>query len=145
MLMPCSCHAHAQVAGSAYFSYLSPGARLQRHCGPTNTRLRVHVGIAVPAGAGLRVGNETRAWLEGAPIVFDDSFEHEVWNEGRSPRLVFIFDVWHPQLTTDAERLGALDAHGQQRYRQATASLRAGRGLPNEPDLVANRRLRTVY
>ena len=68
------------VSGSAYFSALTPGARLRPHCGPTNVRLRVHVGLEVEAGARLRVGNETRAWVDGGVLIFDDSFEHEVWS-----------------------------------------------------------------
>ena len=57
---------------------MSGRSRLKPHCGPTNARLRVHVGLSVPEGAGLRVGNETRAWIVGGAIAFDDSFEHEV-------------------------------------------------------------------
>ena len=40
-----------------------------------------------------------RSWTEGKFIVFDDSFEHEVWHEGESFRLVLIVDIWHPELT----------------------------------------------
>ena len=40
-----------------------------------------------------------RTWKEGKFILFDDSFEHEVWHEGNSLRLVLIVDVWHPELT----------------------------------------------
>jgi 2-methylisocitrate lyase-like PEP mutase family enzyme len=93
----------AAARGRPSFAVLSPGARLQAHCGPTNARLRVHIGLSVPENAAMRVGNETRRWREGEAFIFDDSFEHEVWNEGSEPRLVFIFDVWHPQLTL-AER-----------------------------------------
>jgi aspartate beta-hydroxylase len=31
-------------------------------------------------------------------IIFDDSFEHEIWNAGTGTRLLLIFDVWHPDL-----------------------------------------------
>ena len=137
--------ATTMVMGSAYFSVLTPGARLRPHCGPTNVRLRVHIGLSVPPGAAMRVGNETRAWADGAALAFDDSFEHEVWNLGSSPRLVFIVDIWHPQLATDEERYAALDAAGKARYQTALAHLRAGRGLPAEGDLVRERRARTVY
>ena len=137
--------ATTMVLGSAYFSVLSPGARLRPHCGPTNARLRVHVGIDVPKGAAMRVGHETRPWREGEAFVFDDSFEHEVWNDGTSPRLVFIFDVWHPQLRTDDERLAAISAvepNAANHY----IHLRTGSGaLPAKADLVADRRLRTIY
>lgn len=40
-----------------------------------------------------------REWQEGKVLVFDDSFEHEVWQEADSYRLIFIVDVWHPELT----------------------------------------------
>jgi tetratricopeptide (TPR) repeat protein len=135
------------VLGQAYFSVLSPGARLQAHCGPTNARLRVHIGLSVPENAAMRVGNETRRWREGEAFIFDDSFEHEVWNEGSEPRLVFIFDVWHPQLSTDEARLEALrgDRIGTERYVMTRSALRAGAHLPSETDLLKDRRTRTIY
>ena len=40
-----------------------------------------------------------RTWTEGKFIIFDDSFEHEVWHDGDSVRLVLIVDMWHPDLT----------------------------------------------
>ena len=138
--------ATTMVMGSAYFSVLTPGARLRPHCGPTNIRLRVHIGLDVPSSAAaMRVGNETRVWKEGSALVFDDSFEHEVWNESNEPRLVFIFDIWHPKLSTDEQRYHALDSSGKQRYQVATAYLRAGQGLPEGDDLVKDRRVRVVY
>ena len=47
----------------------------------------------------MRVGSETRSWEEGKCLVFDDSFEHEVWNAGQGTRIVLVLDVWHPDLT----------------------------------------------
>lgn len=40
-----------------------------------------------------------RKWREGKVMVFDDSFEHEVWHNGTALRLVLIVDVWHPDLS----------------------------------------------
>lgn len=137
--------ATTMVMGSAYFSVLSPGARLKPHCGPTNIRLRVHVGLRVAPGAAMRVGNETRAWVSGEAFVFDDSFEHEVWNASPEPRLVFILDLWHPSLRTDEERLRVLDDTGRERYERATRQLRSGRGLPEAADMLSERRVRTIY
>lgn len=37
-------------------------------------------------------------------IVFDDSFEHEVWHNGTTYRLILIVDVWHPDLTADEKK-----------------------------------------
>jgi len=52
----------------------------------------------------MRVGNTEVPWLEGQSVVFDDSFEHEVWNRTAVDRVVLLFDVWHPDLTL-AERI----------------------------------------
>jgi aspartate beta-hydroxylase len=85
--------------GLVYFSVLAPASHIRPHCGPINTRLRCHLGVDVPHGCRIRVGSETRAWKEGKCLVFDDSFEHEVWHSGDTPRTVLILDVWHPDLT----------------------------------------------
>jgi aspartyl/asparaginyl beta-hydroxylase (cupin superfamily) len=47
----------------------------------------------------MRVGNAEVPWLAGQSVVFDDSFEHEVWNRTEVDRVVLLFDVWHPDLT----------------------------------------------
>jgi hypothetical protein len=36
--------------------------------------------------------------------VFDDSFEHSVWNDSEEDRIIFILDVPHPELTAEQER-----------------------------------------
>lgn len=38
-------------------------------------------------------------------MIFDDSFEHEVWHNGTSPRLILIVDVWHPELTLEERKM----------------------------------------
>ncbi|KAG7254070.1 hypothetical protein CRUP_038891, partial [Coryphaenoides rupestris] len=38
-------------------------------------------------------------WEEGRVLIFDDSFEHEVWQEADGYRLILIVDVWHPELS----------------------------------------------
>ena len=103
--------------GSAYFSLLQPKTHLKAHCGPTNLRLRMHFGLFVPKGCRIRVHDETRAWNEGECLLFDDSFEHEVWNDSDEPRLVLIIDVWHPDLKTDRQRLKHLDAAQKTKYK----------------------------
>jgi aspartate beta-hydroxylase len=89
----------ATSAGLVYFATLAPGTHLEPHCGPTNARLRCHLGLRVPEGCALRVGDEVRGWEEGRCVVFDDSFEHEVWHRGTEVRSVLVLDVWHPDLT----------------------------------------------
>ena len=106
------------LGGLAYFSRLEPGARVAPHTGPTNMRLRCHLGIDVPQGCGLRVGDVTRTWQEGRCLVFDDSFTHEVWNSGDRDRLILVVDLWHPDLTDDEVAL----LNGLHRYAAATGS-----------------------
>uniref|UniRef100_A0A3Q2WAE5 Un-named hu7910 n=1 Tax=Haplochromis burtoni TaxID=8153 RepID=A0A3Q2WAE5_HAPBU len=86
--------------GQIKFSVMQPGTHVWPHTGPTNCRLRMHLGLVIPKrGCKIRCTNETREWEEGKVLIFDDSFEHEVWQEADSYRLIFIVDVWHPELT----------------------------------------------
>ena len=84
---------------TAFFSVLDSHTRIPPHTGVTNTRLTVHLPLIVPPGCQFRVGGETRDWREGTAWVFDDSIEHEAWNDSDVPRGILIFDVWNPQLT----------------------------------------------
>jgi aspartyl/asparaginyl beta-hydroxylase (cupin superfamily) len=88
---------------SAMFSLLKPRTRIPPHNGVTNTRLVVHLPLIVPEGCGFRVGNRTREWVPGRAWVFDDTIEHEAWNDSDKLRVVLIFDIWHPHLT-ESER-----------------------------------------
>ncbi len=83
---------------TALFSVLSPRTRIPAHVGVTNARLVLHLPLIVPPGCGFRVGNETREWREGEAWVFDDSIEHEAWNDGDLTRTILIIDVWNPLL-----------------------------------------------
>ncbi|KAG8190498.1 hypothetical protein JTE90_006671 [Oedothorax gibbosus] len=85
--------------GQVKFSIMQPSTHVWAHTGPTNCRLRSHLGLVVPDGATIRVADEIRSWEEGKVLLFDDSFEHEVWHNGNSSRLVLIVDFWHPELT----------------------------------------------
>lgn len=90
--------AAAAGPGVVTLSWLYPGTHIVPHCGGSNARLRVHLGLKVPAGPRIRVGDELLTWREGRTLVFDDSFEHEVWHDGDEPRVVLLMDVCHPAL-----------------------------------------------
>lgn len=92
-------------APSAFFSILEPHAKIPPHTGVTNTRAIIHLPLIVPEGCGFRVGNETRQWKEGKAFAFDDTIEHEAWNESDQPRVVLIFDVWNPHLSLAEQQL----------------------------------------
>jgi len=88
---------------NAMFSLLAPKTAIPPHCGVNNTRLVCHLPLVVPAGCWFRVGAETRHWQRGEAFVFDDTIEHEAENPSGELRVIFIFDVWHPDLSA-AER-----------------------------------------
>ena len=87
------------LAVSAMFSALTPGTHIEPHCGPTNAIVSLSLGLIIPADCTIRVGTETREWREGKCLVFDDTYEHEVWNRGAGTRIVLLLDAWHPELT----------------------------------------------
>jgi aspartate beta-hydroxylase len=90
-------------APTAFFSTLDPHTRIPAHSGDTNARLIVHLPLIVPGKCYFRVGNDTREFKQGKAWVFDDTIEHEAWNDSDRLRVILIFDVWNPYLT-EAER-----------------------------------------
>nr|XP_045219832.1 aspartate beta-hydroxylase domain-containing protein 2 isoform X1 [Macaca fascicularis] len=94
------------VFGNACISVLSPGTVITEHYGPTNIRIRCHLGLKTPNGCELVVGGEPQCWAEGRCLLFDDSFLHAAFHEGSAedgPRVVFMVDLWHPNVAA-AER-----------------------------------------
>lgn len=83
----------------AMFARLDPGTHLTPHTGGVNVVLTCHLGLLIPEGCAIRVGNETRFWQAGKCLLFDDSFIHEAWNKGKEQRIVLVWDIWHPDLT----------------------------------------------
>ena len=49
----------------------------------------------------IRVANEYATWKNGQFVIFDDSYDHEVWHYSQlnQSRLVLIMDIWHPNLS----------------------------------------------
>lgn len=103
--------AYGCIFGNAMFSVLEPNSSIEPHTGPCNFRLRCHFPLIIPGGFKVQVGTDIKQWKEGKLLVFDDSFVHCVWHEnvtggdltseeekGNEARVVFIFDVWHPDL-----------------------------------------------
>jgi aspartyl/asparaginyl beta-hydroxylase (cupin superfamily) len=88
---------------TAFFSVLDARTHIPAHTGTSNVRLTVHLPLVIPGNCRFRVGAETRAWAEGQAWAFDDTIEHEAWNDSDVARAILIFDIWHPELT-DAER-----------------------------------------
>jgi aspartyl/asparaginyl beta-hydroxylase (cupin superfamily) len=89
---------------SAVFSLLKAGAHIGAHTGMYNSRLICHLPLIVPPGCRFRVGDEIREWEEGKLLIFDDTIEHEAWNDGSQDRVVLVFDIWRPELTEEEKR-----------------------------------------
>jgi aspartate beta-hydroxylase len=106
----------AEFAPTAFFSTLDPRTRIPPHSGDTNARLIVHLPLIVPGQCFFRVGNDTREFRPGNAWIFDDSIEHEAWNDSDQLRVILIFDIWNPYLSAaERELVGGL-LNGISRY-----------------------------
>ncbi len=83
---------------AAMFSVLRARTHIPPHTGVANTRLVVHLPLIVPDGCRFRVGNETRIYAPRTAWVFDDTIEHEAWNDSDETRIILLFDVWNPRI-----------------------------------------------
>jgi len=81
---------------TAGFSRLSPGTRIKPHVGWVESVYRMHLGLVVPEASALRVGDETRNWVEGECLIFNDTVEHEAWNNSNDTRVVLLLDFLRP-------------------------------------------------
>jgi beta-hydroxylase len=87
------------------FSLLRPGASAAPHRDYGDLTLNCHLGLIVPTGdCRIRLGSETRSWGEGKLLVFDTSYEHEVWNRCDSLRVVLQVTFFKKELT-EAEKI----------------------------------------
>jgi ornithine lipid ester-linked acyl 2-hydroxylase len=90
-----------QIPGmtTAMFSILSPRKHILDHRGPYKGVLRYHLGLIVPRekeACRIRVGEDFRHWEDGKSMIFDDTFNHEVWNDTDETRVVLFVDVLRP-------------------------------------------------
>lgn len=99
---------------NAGFSVMRPSTHITPHHGYTHQVLRTHLGLVVPTvSAGrvaLRVGREIRPWQEGQWLLFDDTREHEAWNQSTELRIVLLMDLRKPSGAAAAARQGPVPA-----------------------------------
>jgi beta-hydroxylase len=84
---------------TALFSVLWPGSHIPRHRGVTKAILTCHLPLRIPADRGrchIRIAGQDHAWQDGKLLIFDDLYEHEVWNETDEDRVVLILHVKRP-------------------------------------------------
>jgi hypothetical protein len=101
---------------AAMFSALQPHTRIPPHTGVANFRVVSHLPLIIPPACGFRVGNETREWKPGEAWVFDDTINHEAWNESGQVRAILICDVWSPRLSPDERELIAAALTAMDRF-----------------------------
>ncbi|MGI8803806.1 MAG: aspartyl/asparaginyl beta-hydroxylase domain-containing protein [Solirubrobacteraceae bacterium] len=91
----------AEIPGmkTAFFSILSPHKHIEQHRGPYKGVLRYHLGLLIPEpqdGCRIRVEDDVRGWREGGSLIFDDTYEHEAWNDTDDVRVVLFVDFVRP-------------------------------------------------
>ena len=89
-----------QVPGlnTAFFSILAPGTRIPAHRGVTKALITCHLGLVVPRDGDVRMRVHDRIvrWAEGQTLVFDDTYQHEVWNDTEGTRVVLLLQFERP-------------------------------------------------
>jgi len=91
----------AEIPGmkTAFFSILSPHKHIEAHRGPYKGVLRYHLGLRIPEPRDccrIRVDDEVRHWSDGGSLIFDDTYDHEAWNETDEVRVVLFVDFVRP-------------------------------------------------
>jgi len=83
----------------AMFSILAPKSHIPPHRGPYKGLLRYHLGLMIPqpsSSCRIRVADEIRSWEEGRSLIFDDSHDHEAWNDSDFDRVILFVDFLRP-------------------------------------------------
>ncbi len=82
----------------AFFSILEAGKSIPAHDGPYRGYLRYHLGLVVPEKnpPSIRLKDQIYTWREGESVLFDDSWNHEVYNQCDEDRVILIVDVRRP-------------------------------------------------
>ncbi len=105
-----------------FYSVLKGKQHIKPHFGLSNHSLTVHLPLIVPGDGYLRVADKTHVWQEGKLVVFDDSFDHEAKNDSDQDRVVLIFSIWHPDLSSTEQELISESFNSRQKWLDARAS-----------------------
>ncbi len=92
-----------QVGGlyTAMFSVLEPGAHIPLHAGAIKGLVRLHLPLLVPTGdhCWIEIAGERLHWIEGEPLIWDDTYLHRVHNDTDQVRVVLFVDLERPMPT----------------------------------------------
>lgn len=90
----------ARIPGlsSAFFAILPPGTHVPPRRGATKGLITCHLGLVVPrdGDARMRVRDRVVRWAEGETLVFDDTYDHEAWNDSTATRIVLLIQFRRP-------------------------------------------------
>jgi aspartate beta-hydroxylase len=84
---------------SASLSFLAPGKQVPAHRGPFRGILRGYLVLSMPKRADglpaavLKVDGQEYRLNDGEFMLWDDTFEHEVWNDSAEVRTVLLLDI----------------------------------------------------
>lgn len=83
---------------TAFFSALAPGAHIPAHRGVTKGLITCNLGLIVPrdGDARMRVHDRVLRWAEGQTLVFDDTYDHEAWNDSNGTCVVLLIQFERP-------------------------------------------------
>ena len=85
---------------SAMFSVLDPHSHIPRHTGPTKAIVTGHLGLRIPRQperCHMQIADTDYVWQEGRMVLFDDMYEHEVWNDTDERRVVLLLHIERPE------------------------------------------------
>lgn len=94
--------AQTPEAVSCVLSYLAPGKHIPVHRGPFRGILRFHLMLSMPQDDGgrpacvMEIDSVPYRLANGAALLWDDTYPHEVWNRSSEPRIALLLDVRRP-------------------------------------------------
>jgi aspartyl/asparaginyl beta-hydroxylase (cupin superfamily) len=85
---------------TAMFSILSPRKHIPPHRGFYKGVWRYHLGLIIPQNGDCFIvnGGQQYHWKPGEDVLFDDTFNHQVWNKSDELRVVLFCDVYRNDL-----------------------------------------------
>ena len=96
---------------SASISFLAPWKHIPAHRGPFRGVLRFYLVLAMPLApdgepaAVLRIGDTEYRLADGEALLWDDTYEHEVWNRSDEVRIVLLLDIRRHDMPLDMRLL----------------------------------------
>lgn len=89
-------------AVSCVLSFLAPGKHIPVHRGPFRGIMRFHLMLSMPKdeigrpACVMEIDAVPYRLAEGASLLWDDTYPHEVWNRSSEARIALLLDVRRP-------------------------------------------------